>query len=158
MYYFKFINPFFGVFPKYIGVLDLLRRRRGVCWYVITTINEWLNIILSYILRHCLSIPNLIIYWLLTIFVSNLLFSPLNIFIYIPSVITDPSEWRHFKMLHEVYTPLEENMFNLDTTSGFPEVFLRPKEKVNIPFKFLSFKADQTIPSQVTRMKIINMD
>ncbi len=47
-------------------------------------------------------------------------------------------------MLHEVYTSIEEGMFNTESKSGRPEIFLRPKEAVNVPFKFLSLKADHT--------------
>ena len=64
--------------------------------------------------------------------------------------MTDPREWRHFKMLNEIYTSVEEGMFNLDTASGKPEVFLRPKESIHIPFKFLSFKADHQTHTPVS--------
>ena len=66
------------------------------------------------------------------------------------SVITDTREWRHFKMLNEVYSSVEEGMFNTDTKSGKPEIFLRPKETVHVPFKFLSFKADHSVQPQVS--------
>ena len=65
------------------------------------------------------------------------------------SVITDPTEWRHYKMLNEVYTSVEEGMFNTETKSGRPEIFLRPKESVNVPFKFLTFKGDHSVSPQV---------
>ena len=52
-------------------------------------------------------------------------------------------------MRHEIYTPVEEGMFNMETASTHPEIFLRPKESVNIPFKFLSLKADHTVHPQV---------
>ena len=31
-------------------------------------------------------------------------------------------------------------MFNLGSDSGYPEVFMRPQESLNIPFKYQSFK------------------
>ena len=31
-------------------------------------------------------------------------------------------------------------MFNLASDSGYPEVFMRPQESLNIPFKYQSFK------------------
>ncbi|XP_064643236.1 nephrocystin-4-like isoform X3 [Lineus longissimus] len=63
-------------------------------------------------------------------------------------VVTDAREWRHYKMLNNLVTPVEEGMFNVEKTTEYPEIFLRPKEKVNIPFKFVSFKADHTIHPQ----------
>ena len=63
-------------------------------------------------------------------------------------VITNPSEWRHFKMINEVYTSIEEGMFNATAKSGHPELFLRPKESVNVPFKFLTFKGDHSVQPQ----------
>ena len=39
-------------------------------------------------------------------------------------------------------------MFNRETKSHYPEVFLRPKESVNIPFKYLTFAADQSVKPQ----------
>ena len=41
-------------------------------------------------------------------------------------------------------------MFNLQTKSGKPEIFLRPKEKVNVPFKLLTFKADHSVKPNVS--------
>ena len=35
---------------------------------------------------------------------------------------------------------IEEDMFNLGSDSGYPEVFMRPQESLNIPFKYQSFK------------------
>ena len=39
-------------------------------------------------------------------------------------------------------------MFNRETKSHYPEVFLRPKETINIPFKYLCFAADQSVKPQ----------
>ena len=47
-----------------------------------------------------------------------------------------------------MYTSVEEGMFNTETKSGRPEIFLRPKESVNVPFKFLSYKADHAVHPQ----------
>ncbi|XP_071477483.1 nephrocystin-4-like, partial [Diadema antillarum] len=74
------------------------------------------------------------------------------------SVITDTKEWRHFKAVFETFnTPIEEGLFDGSQRQGrgapskgeVPglKVFLRPKEEVNIPFKFQSFKADHTVMS-----------
>jgi len=52
-------------------------------------------------------------------------------------------------MLNQVYASIEEGMFNMDTPSGKPEIFLRPKESVNVPFKFLTFRADDRVQPQV---------
>ncbi|XP_014676311.1 PREDICTED: nephrocystin-4-like, partial [Priapulus caudatus] len=65
------------------------------------------------------------------------------------SVITDTREWRHYKQLFDVHSPIEENMFN--TAAGNPRcthVFLRPKETVCIPFKYLSLHADHSVQPQ----------
>ena len=55
-------------------------------------------------------------------------------------------------MLNEVYASIEEGMFNMDAASGKPEIFLRPKESVNVPFKFVTFKADEKVQLQVRLM------
>ena len=68
------------------------------------------------------------------------------------SPITDPREWRHFKLLNDIHTTVEEGMFNLDTKSGKPEIFLRPKERVHVPFKYLTFKADHSVKPNVSCM------
>ncbi|XP_072022580.1 nephrocystin-4-like [Amphiura filiformis] len=66
------------------------------------------------------------------------------------SIITEPREWRHFKQLFETYTPVEENMFNVEDQTQVTgmRIFLRPKESVNVPFKYQCFKADQSVQSQ----------
>jgi nephrocystin-4 len=68
------------------------------------------------------------------------------------SIITNPREWRHFKQLFETYTAVEENMFiqsnqRNDNGSGI-QLFLRPKETVNVPFKYQSFKAKHSVQPQ----------
>lgn len=59
------------------------------------------------------------------------------------SVITDAREWRYFKSLSGLTTPVEEHMFNL--TGEKPQIFLRPKESVNVPLRYLSLRADHTV-------------
>lgn len=68
---------------------------------------------------------------------------------YIYSVITDAREWRFYKQLNGLQTPIEEGMFNKQSKGKFAEIFLRPKETVYIPFKYLSFKADHSVHPQV---------
>ncbi|XP_063965441.1 nephrocystin-4-like isoform X1 [Lytechinus pictus] len=72
------------------------------------------------------------------------------------SVVTNPNEWRHFKTFYEIYnTPVEEGLFDISqggSSTGKGDVpgvkvFLRPKEEVNIPFKFQTFEADESITS-----------
>ncbi|KAJ7394786.1 Nephrocystin-4 [Desmophyllum pertusum] len=63
-------------------------------------------------------------------------------------VITDTREWRYFKRKTETRSALEENMFDTASTSPYPQVFLRPRETVHIPFKFQTFRADQSVPEQ----------
>ncbi|WAR15221.1 NPHP4-like protein, partial [Mya arenaria] len=62
--------------------------------------------------------------------------------------ITDTREWRYFKQLHQVQSAMEEGMFSKEAKSSFPEIFLRPKETVNVPFKYVLFKADQSVQPQ----------
>lgn len=64
------------------------------------------------------------------------------------TVITDTREWRHFKRKTETRSALEENMFDASSTSPYPQVFLKPRETVHIPFKFQTFRADQSVPEQ----------
>ncbi|KAL4221030.1 Nephrocystin-4 [Mactra antiquata] len=62
--------------------------------------------------------------------------------------ITDTREWRYFKQLNQLQSQIEEGMFNRESKSHHPEVFLRPKETVNIPFKYISFLAEQSVKPQ----------
>ncbi|XP_074655528.1 nephrocystin-4-like isoform X2 [Tubulanus polymorphus] len=64
------------------------------------------------------------------------------------SVITDAREWRHFKQLNGLASPVEEGMFNTDRSTVHPEIFLRPKEQVHVPFKLVSFAADHSVQPQ----------
>lgn len=65
------------------------------------------------------------------------------------SVIVDTREWRHFKELSKTLTPLEEDMFHLEGNTLRPQVYLRPKETVYIPFKYQTFNADHAVMTQV---------
>ncbi|XP_075293495.1 nephrocystin-4 isoform X2 [Opisthocomus hoazin] len=60
------------------------------------------------------------------------------------SVVLDPREWRHFKELTKSLTPVEEEMFHLRDDLR-PQVYLRPKETVRIPFKYQTFSADPAV-------------
>uniref|UniRef100_A0A674KDK2 Nephrocystin 4 n=1 Tax=Terrapene triunguis TaxID=2587831 RepID=A0A674KDK2_9SAUR len=58
------------------------------------------------------------------------------------SVIVDSREWRHFKELTQTMTtPVEEDMFHLQDNL-MPQVYLRPKETIHIPFKYQAFSVD----------------
>ncbi|XP_015285301.1 PREDICTED: nephrocystin-4 [Gekko japonicus] len=57
------------------------------------------------------------------------------------SVIVDSREWKHFKELTKTVTPLEEEMFHLHENLT-PQVYLRPKETVYIPFKYQAFTVE----------------
>ncbi|XP_062449132.1 nephrocystin-4 isoform X3 [Rhea pennata] len=63
------------------------------------------------------------------------------------SVISDTREWRHFKELTKTVTPVEEDMFHLHDDLR-PQVYLRPKETVHIPFKYQTFSADPAVMMQ----------
>ncbi|XP_033763322.1 nephrocystin-4-like isoform X5 [Pecten maximus] len=64
------------------------------------------------------------------------------------NVVTDPREWRYFKKLYELQGEVEEGMFNKQSKSHHVEIFLRPKETVQIPFKYLTFAADESVQPQ----------
>nr|XP_014348387.1 PREDICTED: nephrocystin-4 [Latimeria chalumnae] len=64
------------------------------------------------------------------------------------SVIVDAREWRYFKELTNTLTPLEEDMFHLQGNELRPQLYLRPKEVIHIPFKYQSFTADHTVIAQ----------
>lgn len=70
-------------------------------------------------------------------------------------VVTDSREWRHLKMLHQIYTAVEDNMFHREESTlisdtavvKYPQIFMRPKETINIPFKYQTFRADSRVVS-----------
>ncbi|GAB1606074.1 Hypothetical predicted protein, partial [Argonauta hians] len=66
------------------------------------------------------------------------------------SIITNAEEWRSFKSENNLQTPVEEDMFADEnhTDTKWKQVLMRPKESINIPFKFQSFTADHSISSQ----------
>ncbi|XP_060707897.1 nephrocystin-4 [Hemiscyllium ocellatum] len=64
------------------------------------------------------------------------------------SVIVNSREWKYFKNLTKTLTPLEEDMFHIEGGVQFPQLYLRPKETVYIPFKFQTFSADHSIAPQ----------
>ena len=49
-------------------------------------------------------------------------------------------------------------MFDTASTSPYPQVFLRPRETVHIPFKFQTFRADQSVPEQVKIYSHVHQD
>ncbi|XP_053481395.1 nephrocystin-4 isoform X1 [Ictalurus furcatus] len=55
------------------------------------------------------------------------------------SVIVNAEEWRYFKDLTKMCTPLEVEMFHMKEDSSTPQVYLRPRENVHIPLKYQSF-------------------
>jgi nephrocystin-4 len=66
---------------------------------------------------------------------------------YFISVVTDAREWRRLKTVFEVSSDTEENMFTNQTgiidQSGlkYPQIFMRAKESVHIPFKLQTYLA-----------------
>lgn len=49
-------------------------------------------------------------------------------------------------------------MFDTASTSPYPQVFLRPRETVHIPFKFQTFRADQSVAEQVKIYSLVHQD
>ncbi|XP_078281703.1 nephrocystin-4 isoform X2 [Rhinoraja longicauda] len=80
------------------------------------------------------------------------------------SVIVNSREWKYFKKLNEVRTPLEEDMFHIDGSVQFPQIYLRPKETVYIPFKYQTFSVDHSVAPQgpsdgsLARKNLINRE
>ncbi|KAJ1142017.1 hypothetical protein NDU88_008345 [Pleurodeles waltl] len=64
------------------------------------------------------------------------------------SVILDTREWKHFKELTNTVTALEEDMFHYQADMQTPQLYLRPKETVHVPFKFQTFAIDQIVMAQ----------
>ena len=62
-------------------------------------------------------------------------------------MVTDAREWRRLKTLFEVFSDTEENMFTSQAgiidQSGlkYPQIFMRAKESIHIPFKLQTFLA-----------------
>jgi nephrocystin-4 len=74
-------------------------------------------------------------------------------------VVTDSREWRHLKILHQIYSQVEDNMFDkheIDPTKSeikYQQIYLRPKETINIPLKFQTFRADNRVQNDNTHLK-----
>lgn len=84
------------------------------------------------------------------LFLSVSLFSFFHLPLFLSlSVIVKSEEWRYFKELTKTLTPLEEEMFHLKESTLTPQVYLRPKESVHIPFKYQTFICGRTFPLQV---------
>uniref|UniRef100_A0A8C6FIF1 Nephrocystin 4 n=1 Tax=Moschus moschiferus TaxID=68415 RepID=A0A8C6FIF1_MOSMO len=64
------------------------------------------------------------------------------------SLILDGQEWRYFKDMTDLHTPLEEDMFHLRGSLA-PQLFLRPRETAHIPFKFQTFSVGPWASAQV---------
>jgi nephrocystin-4 len=77
-------------------------------------------------------------------------------------VVTNSREWRHLKLLHQIYSQVEENMFHREEIDGlkknmkYPQIYLRAKETINIPFKFQTFKSDNSIENNDPLMNFNN--
>uniref|UniRef100_W5LQ66 Nephrocystin 4 n=1 Tax=Astyanax mexicanus TaxID=7994 RepID=W5LQ66_ASTMX len=70
------------------------------------------------------------------------------------SVVVKAEEWRYFKDLVKVCTPMEEEMFHLQEKSSAPQLYLRPKESVYIPLKYQTFTSSSTSPPASTRLGV----
>ncbi|XP_029434862.1 nephrocystin-4 isoform X2 [Rhinatrema bivittatum] len=68
------------------------------------------------------------------------------------SVIVDTREWRHFKELTKTLTAIEEDMFHLQENVPTPQLYLRPRETVHVPFKYQTFTSTQTAMAQGPNM------
>ncbi|XP_069466369.1 nephrocystin-4 [Ambystoma mexicanum] len=64
------------------------------------------------------------------------------------SVIVDTREWKHYKELTNTITALEDDMFHYQADMLTPQLYLRPKETVHIPFKYQTFSADHIVMAQ----------
>lgn len=74
-------------------------------------------------------------------------------------IVTDAKEWRHLKLLHQIYSQVEDNMFHRQEIDPnhkdikYPQIYLRPKETINIPLKYQTFKADHKIENSNEYLK-----
>lgn len=89
-------------------------------------------------------------------------------------VVTNSKEWRHLKLINQIYSQVEDNMFHRESTNSarepksavaalnenqldlvrYPQIYLRPKETINIPLKFQTYRAHAnptiTVAGQLT--------
>ncbi|XP_055438430.1 nephrocystin-4 [Bubalus kerabau] len=65
------------------------------------------------------------------------------------SLILDGQEWRYFKDMADLHTPLEEDMFHLRGSLA-PQLYLRPRETAHIPFKFQTFSVGPWASAQAS--------
>ena len=70
------------------------------------------------------------------------------------SLILDGQEWRYFKDIADLHTPLEEDMFHLRGNLA-PQLFLRPRETAHIPFKFQTFSVGPQATAQVRKASLL---
>lgn len=70
------------------------------------------------------------------------------------SLILDGQEWRYFKDMADLHTPLEEDMFHLRGSLA-PQLFLRPRETAHIPFKFQTFSVGPWASAQVRKASLL---
>lgn len=93
-------------------------------------------------------------FFYLTHFIVNL---TRFLFLYFSSVITNTQEWKHFKQIYNVATPFEEDMFAAPIAdSKFPEIFMRPKEMIYVPFKLFSLSSNHSQQPQVSSFFVLN--
>ncbi|XP_008587641.1 PREDICTED: nephrocystin-4, partial [Galeopterus variegatus] len=65
------------------------------------------------------------------------------------SVVLDSREWRYLKDAAGLLTPVEEDMFRLQGSLS-PQLYLRPREVIHIPFKYQSFSMGQLAQAQAS--------
>jgi len=63
-------------------------------------------------------------------------------------VVTDGREWKYLKAVNGVQTPVEDDMFDFDPVTSRPQVLLRAKETIFIPFRYQGYETDQFVPPQ----------
>lgn len=59
-------------------------------------------------------------------------------FKFIFSVVTNTDEWKFFKEVKKIKTPVERDLFHVED-NGILSLYLNPMETVNIPFKYDPF-------------------
>lgn len=66
-------------------------------------------------------------------------------------LIIDRGEWKYFKRLKNLSTPLEDTVFSHDSVTGNPEFLLQAKETVILPFRYQDFAcADMSADSKAS--------
>lgn len=66
-------------------------------------------------------------------------------------------ELRALKLTYGVNTPIETDLLSIDPDTGHATLFLRPKETVLVPFKYVEMLPN-SLPSAQSEVRSVRMD